>query len=56
MNARMMKRIALVASAGVLLQVGSCGTLIAQIVANQVFTQVLRGILDSLLGTTTTTE
>lgn len=56
MNARMMKRIALIASAGILLQVGGCGTLIAQIVANQVFTQVVRGILDALLGNATTTE
>ena len=58
MSARTMKKIALIASAGVLLQVGSCGTVIAQIVANQVFTQVIRGIVDALLGsnTTTTTE
>jgi hypothetical protein len=43
---------ALVVSGSILLQLGGCTTIIAQILAQQVFSSFLRGILDALLGGT----
>ncbi|MBI5863151.1 MAG: hypothetical protein HZB38_01295 [Planctomycetes bacterium] len=52
------KKLALLATAGVLLQVGGCGAIVVQILANEIFSKILAGILGNLLGTndTTTTQ
>lgn len=49
MKLRKWKIAALLATSGVLLQLGGCAAIIFQIVAQQVFTSALSGLLDGLL-------
>lgn len=50
MKIRRWKVAALLATSGVLLQLGGCAAILVQIVAQQVFTSTLRTVLDALLG------
>ncbi len=52
MNRRIVKVAALIVSGGLMLQIAGCGTLIAQIVAQNLLVSVITNALDGLFAST----
>lgn len=52
MNRRFVKVAALVVTGGFMLQIAGCGTIIAQIVAQNLLVTLLTNAIDGILGTT----
>lgn len=55
MNSRRWKYLALLASGGFLLQLGSCGGVILQVLGQNILQSLLLQLLDGALGNTTAT-
>lgn len=50
MNVRRAKLLVAAAAGGILLQAGGCATIIADILAQQIFSLIVSGIIDAVLG------